>query len=192
MNQGITHCTRFEWHGNMGFNSSYMDEQLTGRGRTDDFESIPYFVTICTFGRQLTLGKLLDSQVELNDTGLLVEQEWLRTGENIAELKLDAYCIMPNHFHAILWLQNNDTTTLGKIIEKFKATVNHRVNAAQNTPGIPFWQPSYHSHVIGSERAVPAMRRYVNDNPVNWSRDLMNPLVGDPSCLIPAAASSEE
>ncbi len=151
--------------------------------------------------------------MEMNDTGIMVEEEWLFTGDKNGALKLDAYCIMPNHFHAILWLvsdsglrdkgllqleENADpnrdygVALVGEIIEKFKATVTDRSNTVRNTPGIPFWQPGYHGHVLRSSKILPAMRRYVNENPVNWSRDLLNPLVGDPSCLVPAAWTSSK
>jgi REP element-mobilizing transposase RayT len=201
----------------METDSSTIDERLFNEDGHAELEARPYFITICTHGRQLTLGSVHDGQMVLNNNGNQVEKEWLRTGDRFAGLRLDAYSIMPNHFHAIVWLaidrilpeadytnrkieveiasnqyRETEEDFLKEIIDDFKTAVTNQANGRQPTPGNPFWQPSYHGHVIGNPNAVPAMRRYVNDNPVNWSRDLMNPLVGDPSCLIPTARTSYE
>jgi len=201
----------------MEVNPTINDEQQTDGDGFDRFETKPYFVTICTHGRQPTLGTVHEGQMVLNVSGDQVEEEWLRTGERFTGLKLDAYIIMPNHFHAILWLSIDRTSQIAarakraarskkdtdsnrvaeekyltEIVDNFKAAVTDWANSRQHSPGNPFWQPGYHGHVIGSSHAVPAMRRYVHDNPVNWSRDIMNPQFGDPSCLIPPTWTSSE
>lgn len=62
-----------------------------------------YFVTICVQNRKLLFGNISENQMELNDVGAIIQQEW----ENIAQrfsIILHEYVIMPNHFHAVIEL----------------------------------------------------------------------------------------
>ncbi len=63
-----------------------------------------YFITICTHNRKCLLGEVIDNEVRLNDWGRIVESEWLQTAILRPYVSLDAYVVMPNHFHAILFL----------------------------------------------------------------------------------------
>lgn len=61
-----------------------------------------YFVTICTHGRECRFGEVVDGELQLNDLGRIVEEEWLRTPTVRPNVLLDAYVVMPNHLHAVL------------------------------------------------------------------------------------------
>ncbi len=65
-----------------------------------------YFVTICTHDRECLFGTVADEKIVLNDTGKIVESEWLQTAEIRANVSTDAYIVMPNHFHGILFMRN--------------------------------------------------------------------------------------
>ena len=67
-----------------------------------------YFVTICTHDRECLFGTVADEKIVLNDTGRIVESEWLKTAEIRANVSTDAYIVMPNHFHGILFIQEPD------------------------------------------------------------------------------------
>jgi REP element-mobilizing transposase RayT len=47
--------------------------------------------------------------MELNELGKAVAQEWLRTGNIRSNVAIDAYMVMPNHFHGIIssYIENN-------------------------------------------------------------------------------------
>lgn len=61
-----------------------------------------YFITICTYDRQNLFGKIIDSEMFLNEYGKIVHNEWLKSEEIRKEIKIDRFIVMPNHFHAIL------------------------------------------------------------------------------------------
>ena len=61
-----------------------------------------YFVTIVTRDRQPLFGRVVDGEMVLNDFGRIVADEWERSGVIRAEIELDEYVVMPNHFHAIV------------------------------------------------------------------------------------------
>lgn len=61
-----------------------------------------YFVTICIENRQCLLGEIKDGKMILNDAGRLVQKWWMELSNKFLRIELDAYVIMPNHFHGII------------------------------------------------------------------------------------------
>jgi len=66
-----------------------------------------YFVTICTYGGQPLFGEVVDGTMRLNEYGRIVEEEWRRTAEMRPGVTLDAFVIMPNHLHGIIWIRDD-------------------------------------------------------------------------------------
>jgi len=68
-----------------------------------------YFVTICTQGREYYFGEIVDGKMILSEIGKIAEQEWIKTPEIRPDmnLELDAFVVMPNHFHAIIIIGDN-------------------------------------------------------------------------------------
>ena len=54
-----------------------------------------------THGREPLFGKVVYGEMVLNEYGRIVAEEWERSGAIRAEIELDEYVVMPNHFHAI-------------------------------------------------------------------------------------------
>lgn len=67
-----------------------------------------YFVTVCTQNHQCLLGKVIDGEMRLSPVGEVVADEWRRTEQARPGVRLDAWCVMPNHFHGIIVIQNDD------------------------------------------------------------------------------------
>ena len=61
-----------------------------------------YFITLCTQNRALLFGNIENGEMNLNDYGRIVEDEWIKTLEIRKNIAIHEYVIMPNHFHAIL------------------------------------------------------------------------------------------
>lgn len=68
-----------------------------------------YFITICVKNRENILGKINIGQMVLSEFGEIVMEEWERSFEIRNELFCEIYVIMPNHIHAILRIENNET-----------------------------------------------------------------------------------
>ena len=60
-----------------------------------------YFLTVCAYERECLFGEIIDSEMYLNDMGRIVADEWLKTPAIRAEIELDEWVVMPNHFHGI-------------------------------------------------------------------------------------------
>lgn len=69
-----------------------------------------YFITICTKDRLHFFGEIENKTMILNEIGEMVYTEWLRTPEIRPDMNLDLgeFVVMPNHFHGILIIGENE------------------------------------------------------------------------------------
>jgi len=167
------------------------DRRRSIRLREYDYASPgAYFVTLCTHGGEALFGQVVDGEMVLNECGRVIEEEWHSTARLRPYVRLDAYVIMPNHFHGILWIDHTGrgmarhapTREFGKpvaaslptLVGAFKSAVTRRINQVRGTPGVQVWQRNYWEHVIRTDRALNAIRRYIADNPARWTLDRYN------------------
>ncbi len=70
-----------------------------------------YFITFVTQHRICNLGRIYPpNRMWLSDFGKIVETEWLRSFAIRRELTCDEYIIMPNHLHAIIIIDQSQST----------------------------------------------------------------------------------
>ena len=67
-----------------------------------------YFVTLLVHQRQHLFGTLANGEVQLTAWGRLAQTEWCRLAERFPGILIDMYVIMPDHLHAILWINTAD------------------------------------------------------------------------------------
>jgi putative transposase len=126
-----------------------------------------YFITICTAKRQQVL------EIPIIRTAVL--EKWHQLPQQFPGVRLDAFVIMPDHVHGLLWLDGSkkETPTLGKLIGAFKGWVtitwrNYHKDA--NIPCLnPLWQRDYYEHVIRNEEDLELTREYILNNPLKAS-----------------------
>lgn len=70
-----------------------------------------YFITLVTQNRVCNLGQINNGEMKLSAFGKIVETQWYKSFEIRNELFLDEFIIMPNHIHAIIVLEKNETGT---------------------------------------------------------------------------------
>jgi REP element-mobilizing transposase RayT len=155
-----------------------------------------YLLTLCTFDR----GCHFEQFEQLRR---IVEAQWHSIPERFPGVVLDAYVIMPNHFHGIIVL-GRDTPcgypgsgnsqsghpqgvplrkpNIGDIVGSFKSLcVNAWLKTIkfENINAIgKFWQNNYHEHVIRNDVEMERIRQYIADNPLQWELDRENPDLG--------------
>jgi REP element-mobilizing transposase RayT len=66
-----------------------------------------YFVTICVNKKQELLGNIENGEMIPNDAGLMVSNLWQKLAEKFDGVFIDEFCVMPNHFHGILVIENS-------------------------------------------------------------------------------------
>ncbi len=65
-----------------------------------------YFVTICVHNRVCCFGEIIKGKMVLNEYGKIIEACWLDLPQHYSNCQLDAFQIMPNHFHGIVILSH--------------------------------------------------------------------------------------
>ena len=73
-----------------------------------------YFVTICTKNREHFFGEISGGKMVLNDVGEIVAQQWQWLESQYHHVLLDEWVVMPNHFHGIICIVNNDPVVAGR------------------------------------------------------------------------------
>jgi REP element-mobilizing transposase RayT len=78
--------------------------------------------------------------------------------------QLRAWCVMPNHVHAVL--RPLGTHTLDSILHSWKSFTANEANRMLDRRGRPFWQPESYDHWIREDVELSQCCRYIEDNPV--------------------------
>jgi len=63
-----------------------------------------YFVTVCTEDRRHFLGTVVDGVMQPTPAGRMLEDVWFKIVEKYPSVRLDAFIVMPNHIHILIWL----------------------------------------------------------------------------------------
>ncbi len=144
-----------------------------------------YFVTICTQDRLPHFGTIDGTTATLQPTaiGQVAIDCWYAIPEHFPFVVLDAFQLMPNHLHGILWIDKPDYTdwrpnqfgpqsrNLGSIIRGFKIGVTKQARLARPDFG---WQARYHDRIIRNDDELNRIRTYIDANPANWAADQDN------------------
>lgn len=155
-----------------------------------------YFVTLCAFQRECLFGEIVDGEMRLNNIGVSVRDEWIKTPVLRQNVSLDEYVIMSNHFHGIVVINSSivgaycntpdsdkrasclrsPSQTIGAIIRGFKSATTKQINQFRDNPGCPVWQRNYYERVIRNEHELAKAREYIVNNPLKWALDKENPV----------------
>lgn len=145
-----------------------------------------YFVTICSHDQQCIFSIVGKAHMRLTPVGDIVVSEWLRTEHSREDVELDHFVVMPNHFHAILVICNEDmapqtstgrssskpqSRSLSSVIGSYKSAVSRRVHSLARQSDLQVWQGNCHEHVIRSEQDLNRLRQYIINNPLKWEMD---------------------
>ena len=86
----------------------HQEGRISIRLKDYDYTQGAYFLTLCTVRHVCLFASVNDGKLRLNRLGRIVAQEWRRTGELRPEVFLDAWALMPNHLHAIVFLPDKE------------------------------------------------------------------------------------
>ncbi|MGR9087931.1 MAG: transposase [Gammaproteobacteria bacterium] len=124
--------------------------------------------------------------MRLNDAGRIVADEWLKTAEIRDEIELDAWVVMPNHFHGVLVITDGrgdrrvaptgpQPRSIGAVMAGFKSAVTKRINELHHTPAAKLWQRTDWEHIVRNEPELNRIREYIHNNPAQWELDKLHP-----------------
>ena len=149
-----------------------------------------YFVTICAQNKEHLFGKINDGVMILNEFGEIVNNYIQDIPTHFPNSYFDYYCIMPNHIHLIIIIDDHSRDTacrvpteafgfpvsgsLPTIIRSLKSAITKRINEIRNNLRSSVWQRNYYEHIIRNDKELYEIRNYIENNPLNWSEDEYN------------------
>lgn len=163
----------------------------------------PYFVTICTEKKEPFFGRIVDGEVRLSEIGGIAQQEWIKspTLRPNMNITLGQFVVMPNHFHGIIIIGENEYNRRAVLLHDRAAMQNGAAMHGGSTGGNRFgpqsnnlssiirgfkssvtlqarkfnpafaWQARFHDHIIRNERSFAHIQDYIETNPINWKED---------------------
>lgn len=158
---------------------------------SDDGE---YFITICTQDHKRYFGKIRNGKMILSVTGKVVDKIWNKITDKFKNVELDVYQVMPNHFHGILIIKNQNcrnlidqipqefksgiknnpmelnSVSLGGIIRWFKGRVKFEARSLDHDFK---WQSRFHDRIIRDEKEFYFIREYIINTPGNWGNGIL-------------------
>ena len=178
-----------------------MAETFPPRRRTIRFQAFDYsqaacyFVTICSKDNRCIFGHVVDTKMQLNSLGTIVEECLVAVPLHFNNTEIPVHSIMPNHLHAIVVLRANASTvgpakasnkraeafaapvigSIPTIVRSFKSAVTRAARAAFRKPSLDVWQRNYFERVIRSDDEFRKTWQYICENPARWDFDPENP-----------------
>jgi putative transposase len=134
-----------------------------------------------------------NARVQLSRTGLAVRANWIDIPLHFPNVDIDAFVVMPNHFHGIVVIKERARRavplqhrgeafqypvpgSLSTIIRSYKAAVTRRVRELSEKSSIEVWQSNYFERVIRDGPEFGKIAHYIRENPATWHRDVDNPV----------------
>ncbi len=127
-----------------------------------------YFITIQTKEHKCFFWKtaknlISTDQIQLSNTGLVVD-ECIKHIDTLHEaVTIDKYCIMPDHVHLLITIAENivPSPNIPTLINQFKGNVTRKI-------GRSLWQRSYFDHAVRDEREYRQKWEYIHYNPLKY------------------------
>ena len=162
-----------------------------------------YFLTCCTKWRAYLFGEVRNGEMLLNAAGKMIDDQWRMLEALSPELKFDCHVVMPNHFHALVWLPEPDVAAapvaadtdeniqkpfrrgeqnerIIKLMHEFKSkTTTEYIKGVKRGEfesfNVAVWQRTYYDHILRKSESVDKVRNYIRTNPHRWGEDMFHP-----------------
>lgn len=110
----------------------------------------------------------------------MIAETWESMEFQFPSTMIDAFIVMPDHFHAVLYLATEfaenpaELPTLGKVMQWFKTVTTDQYIRGMRQNNWPtynrkLWQRYYNDHIIRNTADLKRVRDYIEANPTRWS-----------------------
>ena len=123
-----------------------------------------YFITICTRQKRKMFWNTDSFQDGLSPAGVVVAQAIAAIPNHYPHVRVETYCVMPNHVHLLLDIPPGNTIALSTIIGQLKRQCSKQL-------GMELWQKSFHDHVVRNTRDFERIWTYTTYNYQKWNQD---------------------
>lgn len=163
-----------------------------------DYNEGEYFITVCTYEKRHYFGEIINDNMIFSPIGKFLDEELRLTKIHHTNVQVLVSTVMPNHFHAIIKIDECETKSDNRNTPTSFQRLNHKVGTSCNqsciraTPllstyigqikaavtryahenGWVFkWQPRYHDHAIRHLDEKNNIANYIINNVTNWTKD---------------------
>ena len=100
-------------------------------------------------------------------------EKHILSSNNIPNLKVDKYAIMPNHIYLLLKIENSNGTSWAPspTNNKISLAVSALKRFANKEIGHNVFQRSFYDHVIRDQNDYREIWEYIDNNPARWRDD---------------------
>ena len=108
-------------------------------------------------------------ELRLTEIGKTVEDKLIAVSERFSNIRIDEYVIMPNHIHAIVFMDEycgKSARDLNDVVRVFKSLASRECKVKYQIDRL--FQRSYHDHLIKDKDDYLKIARYIRDNPKTW------------------------
>ena len=148
-----------------------------------------YYVTICTKDRDCLFGEIADGKMNVNVYGEILESVWNGLPLHYPNVVLHEHIVMPDHFHAIIQIDNDRNVGVGfkpaptnaehqptkhglsEIVRALKTFSSRKINELRQTQGVSVWQRNYYEHIIRDGIEYVQIANYIMENPLRWEEN---------------------
>lgn len=152
-----------------------------------------YFITFVTYKRRKILGRLVNGKLTWTPAAYICQYYWRQLAKDNTSCALDAFVVMPDHVHGIIWIKDvprgvqgslihesankweksalsRRHMMLGLLIGKFKMQAAKYVNLLNGTTGSSLWKKGYYERIIRNDHALWNIRAYIANNSKKWEK----------------------
>lgn len=136
-----------------------------------------YFVTICTYNRQLLFDTFVGAHLCVRPpASICFPLKWLyELEQKYPGIEIDCCAIMPDHVHFILTITGAHAgAPLQEMIKWYKTQTTNAYIQQVRQGVLPVyekhvWQRGYYEHVIRNDTDLSETRQYIQNNPLKWN-----------------------
>ncbi len=170
-----------------------MSSRRSIRLKNHDYTSGVYFITLVTDQRRRLFGDVINGEMWLSAAGEEARNQCLNLANLRSNTLLDEFVVMPDHFHAIIWLKKSDSqfefsrfhgqpdkplrrfsgspgSSLMSVIGSYKSGLSRYLRLIDCSLG-QVWQRDYFEKIVMNKTELLAYRKYIRDNPKNWRKN---------------------
>ena len=85
----------------------------------------------------------------MNDYGKIANEAMQSISQIYDGIFVDKYVVMPNHIHAIIAIEKENSVSLTHVVGRYKMIVTKRIH--QIGKNVKVWQRSFHDHIIRNQ-----------------------------------------
>ena len=123
-----------------------------------------YFITICTRKKRKVFWNTDCFQDGLSPAGEVVSQTIAAMPNHYPHVRVETYCVMPNHVHLMLDIAPGNTIALSTMIGQLKRRCSRQL-------GMELWQKSFYDHVVRNTQDFERIWTYTTYNHQKWNQD---------------------